>query len=413
MGFEIDKGAEKILETLNGKGYEAYIVGGCVRDMIMGRKPGDWDITTSARPEETKKCFKRTFDTGIKHGTITVLLDGGSYEVTTYRIEGEYTDCRHPDEVVFTRDIHEDLLRRDFTMNAIAYHPREGFIDPFVGRDDIEKKTIRGVGFPDERFREDALRMLRAVRFAAQLGFSVEEETWKALKNRAELIKKVSAERIREELQKLIMSGRPEKLSLLAESGLMGYIWPSLADALEKYSAETAGELAASEAVPALRWALFLRRLGAAEAQSLMKGLKFDTKTMKSVCAVIAEEKNGVDVSPYGVKKTLNRLGDENYGLFLKYSLAIGDERAGEAEKVLEEIRKKGECVGLKDLALNGTDIGKMGVKDGRLIGEILSALLDEAQKDNENNKREILEDIVRKKIDAKRVKASDFEPGL
>lgn len=402
MGFEIDKGAEKILETLNGKGYEAYIVGGCVRDMIMGRKPGDWDITTSARPEETKKCFKRTFDTGIKHGTITVLLDGGSYEVTTYRIEGEYTDCRHPDEVVFTRDIHEDLLRRDFTMNAIAYHPREGFIDPFGGRDDIEKKTIRGVGFPDERFREDALRMLRAVRFAAQLGFSVEEETWKALKNRAELIKKVSAERIREELQKLIMSGRSEKLSLLAESGLMGYIWPSLADALEKYSAETAGELAASEAVPALRWALFLRRLGAAEAQSLMKGLKFDTKTMKSVCAVIAEEKNGVDVSPYGVKKTLNRLGDENYGLFLKYSLAIGDERAGEAEKVLEEIRKKGECVGLKDLALNGTDIGKMGVKDGRLIGEILSALLDEAQKDNENNKREILEDIVRKKLTLK-----------
>ena len=402
MGFEIDKGAEKILETLNGKGYEAYIVGGCVRDMIMGRKPGDWDITTSARPEETKKCFKRTFDTGIKHGTITVLLDGGSYEVTTYRIEGEYTDCRHPDEVVFTRDIHEDLLRRDFTMNAIAYHPREEFIDPFGGRDDIEKKTIRGVGFPDERFREDALRMLRAVRFAAQLGFSVEEETWKALKNRAELIKKVSAERIREELQKLIMSGRPEKLSLLAESGLMGYIWPSLAYALEKYSAETAGELAASEAVPALRWALFLRRLGAAEAQSLMKGLKFDTKTMKSVCAVIAEEKTGVDVSPYGVKKTLNRLGDENYWLFLKYSLAIGDERAGEAEKVLEEIRKRGECVGLKDLALNGTDIGKMGVKDGRLIGEILSALLDEAQKDNENNKREILEDIVRKKLTLK-----------
>ena len=402
MGFEIDKGAEKILETLNGKGYEAYIVGGCVRDMIMGRKPGDWDITTSARPEETKKCFKRTFDTGIKHGTITVLLEGGSYEVTTYRIEGEYTDCRHPDEVVFTRDIHEDLLRRDFTMNAIAYHPREGFIDPFGGRDDIEKKTIRGVGFPDERFREDALRMLRAVRFAAQLGFSVEEETWKALKNRAELIKKVSAERIREELQKLIMSGRPEKLSLLAESGLMGYIWPSLADELEKYSAETAGELAASEAVPALRWALFLRRLGTAEAQSLMKGLKFDTKTMKSVCAVIAEEKTGVDVSPYGVKKTLNRLGDENYGLFLKYSLAIGDERAGEAEKVLEEIRKRGECVGLKDLALNGTDIGKMGVKDGRLIGEILSALLDEAQKDNENNKREILEDIVRKKLTLK-----------
>ena len=402
MKIKLPRKVLMIINNLQLHGYEAYAVGGCVRDSILARRPEDWDITTSARPEEIKKLFRRTVDTGIEHGTVTVLLGKDSYEVTTYRIEGEYTDCRHPDEVVFTRDIHEDLLRRDFTMNAIAYHPREGFIDPFGGRDDIEKKTIRGVGFPDERFREDALRMLRAVRFAAQLGFSVEEETWKALKNRAELIKKVSAERIREELQKLIMSGRPEKLSLLAESGLMGYIWPSLADALEKYSAETAGELAASEAVPALRWALFLRRLGTAEAQSLMKGLKFDTKTMKSVCAVIAEEKNGVDVSPYGVKKTLNRLGDENYGLFLKYSLAIGDERAGEAEKVLEEIRKRGECVGLKDLALNGTDIGKMGVKDGRLIGEILSALLDEAQKDNENNKREILEDIVRKKLTLK-----------
>lgn len=396
MSFKIDSQAEKILYILNENGYEAYIVGGCVRDMILGRVPGDWDITTSAKPEETKKCFSHTYDTGIKHGTITALMGKESYEITTYRIEGEYTDCRHPDEVIFTRDIHEDLLRRDFTMNAIAYHPKEGFIDPFGGLKDIENKVIRGVGCPEERFREDALRMLRAVRFAAQLGFTVEDETWRALKDNASLITKISVERIREELQKLILSDRPEKINFLAESGLTEHISPALARMLKEYGNIIAGELAGAEKMPALRWALFLKRLGAKEAESLMKMLKFDTKTIKAVSAVISEEQNGVKTDRYEIKKTADRLGDEIYILFLKYSAAGSQTNADEALEIYEQIKSLGECINMKDLKINGSSLKEMGVKDGKLIGIILKAALDIAQKDNKNNEKEILEKFVR-----------------
>ena len=188
-----------LLQTLNNGGYEAYIVGGCVRDSILGRIPQDWDITTSALPEQTKALFPHTFDTGIQHGTITVVLNKTNYEITTYRIDGDYADGRHPDEVSFTSNLEEDLLRRDFTMNAIAYHPAEGFRDPFGGQEDISRSLIRGVGEPAKRFQEDALRMLRCVRFAAQLGFQVDDATYTALQENAALIEKISVERIHEE----------------------------------------------------------------------------------------------------------------------------------------------------------------------------------------------------------------------
>ena len=204
-----------LLQTLNNGGYEAYIVGGCVRDSILGRIPQDWDITTSALPEQTKALFSHTFDTGIQHGTITVVLNKTNYEITTYRIDGDYADGRHPDQVSFTSNLEEDLLRRDFTMNAIAYHPAEGFRDPFGGQEDISRSLIRGVGEPAKRFQEDALRMLRCVRFAAQLGFQVDDATYTALQENAALIEKISVERIHEELDKLWKSPFPEKLSLL------------------------------------------------------------------------------------------------------------------------------------------------------------------------------------------------------
>ena len=181
MNFpNLPKDVKYILDTLHKNGYEGYIVGGCVRDAIMGIPPHDWDMTTSAKPEEVKKLFSHTFDTGIKHGTVTVVLNKENYEITTYRIEGGYDDCRHPNDVSFTTDLHEDLLRRDFTMNAIAYNEEEGYVDIFGGIGDIAKKTIKGVGEADERFKEDALRMLRAVRFSAQLGFDIEEKTEEA-----------------------------------------------------------------------------------------------------------------------------------------------------------------------------------------------------------------------------------------
>ncbi len=389
MKISIDKNAEKILRELNKRGYEAYIVGGCVRDMILGRAPGDWDITTSAKPLETKACFSHTYDTGIKHGTITVLMGKDSYEVTTYRIEGEYTDCRHPDEVIFTRDIYEDLLRRDFTVNAIAYHPDEGFLDPFDGLGDVKRRLIKGVGCPEERFREDALRMLRAVRFAAQLGFTIDDETWQALKDNARLIEKISAERIREELQKLIMSDRPEKINFLCDSGLVKHIYEPLDEVLREASAETARELAASEKSPQLRWALFLSRLGQKNGERLLKELKFDTKTLRTVTTVLGERELLCD--SFGIKKTAERLGDEAYTVLLKYHIA---KNTGGADEILDKynkIKENNECIYMKDLKINGTVLKDMGITDGRQIGNILKAALEQAQMDNSSNNEDFL----------------------
>ena len=209
-----------ILENLILHGYEAYIVGGCVRDSLLGRTPDYWDITTQAAPEKVKELFARTVDTGLAHGTVTVLLSGEGFEVTTYRIDGEYEDGRHPKEVIFTASLKEDLKRRDFTINAMAYNPKTGIVDYFHGKEDLENKIIRCVGDPIERFTEDALRILRAVRFSAQLGFSIEEQTKKALRVIAPNLKLVSAERIQVELVKLLISPHPDFLRTAYQAGI-------------------------------------------------------------------------------------------------------------------------------------------------------------------------------------------------
>ena len=210
-----------IIECIEKNGFEGFVVGGCVRGYILSDNAKDWDITTNALPQEIKNIFSHTVDTGIKHGTVTVVLNNQNYEVTTYRIDGEYIDNRHPETVVFTTKIEEDLSRRDFTMNAIAYSKSKGYIDPFLGIQDIQKKIIKGVGDPDKRFKEDALRMMRAIRFSAQLGFEIEDDTLDAIKNNKELIKNISVERIREEFLKLINSEYIEKFYLLKHSGLL------------------------------------------------------------------------------------------------------------------------------------------------------------------------------------------------
>ena len=209
-----------IIHTLQSHGFEAYAVGGCVRDSILGREPGDWDITTSAMPEETKALFDKTFDTGIEHGTITVLLNHEGYEVTTYRIDGKYEDSRHPKEVTFTRNLKEDLLRRDFTINAMAYNDKDGIVDIFGGMQDLEKHMIRCVGNARERFSEDALRILRGVRFAAQLGFEIDEETKEGMRLLAPTLENISAERIQVELVKMLTSDRPELIRTAYELGI-------------------------------------------------------------------------------------------------------------------------------------------------------------------------------------------------
>ena len=245
MRIDIPEGANKVIEGLEAAGYEAYIVGGCVRDSILGREPGDWDITTSARPQEVKELFRRTIDTGIQHGTVTVMMDRTGYEVTTYRIDGEYEDGRHPKQVEFTSSLIEDLKRRDET----------GIVDEFGGVEDLNAKTIRCVGDPMERFTEDALRILRAIRFSAQLDFTIEEQTWNAIRVIAPNIAKVSKERIQVELTKLLLSDHPEKIREVYETGISPYISENF-DSLNWKMAEIPTTLPKEKYV---RWAGFLR----------------------------------------------------------------------------------------------------------------------------------------------------------
>ena len=231
--ISIPAGAAKILHTLEDAGFEAFVVGGCVRDSLLGREPHDWDITTSAGPQEVKALFPRTIDTGLKHGTVTVLMGREPYEVTTYRIDGDYLDGRHPSEVTFTSSLREDLQRRDFTINAMAYSESRGLQDCFDGVSDLENGRIRAVGDPMKRFGEDALRIMRAVRFAAQLGYEIEEETVQAMKALAPTLSKVSAERIAAELEKLLVSPHPEKLRMAYECGITAVILPEFDRCME------------------------------------------------------------------------------------------------------------------------------------------------------------------------------------
>ena len=228
ISMKIPEGAEKIIQILTDAGYEAYVVGGCVRDKILGVEPEDWDITTSAKPNEIKKLFRKTIDTGIEHGTVTVLLSGGIFEVTTYRMDAGYEDHRHPDKVIFTPSLEEDLKRRDFTINAMAYNHTRGIVDLYDGRRDLKEGVIRAVGEPDERFREDALRMLRAIRFSAKFGFDIEERTFDAIKKNASTITYTSAERIQTELVKLLCSDHPARIRAAYETGLSRYFLPEL-----------------------------------------------------------------------------------------------------------------------------------------------------------------------------------------
>lgn len=235
--IELPENVKYIISTIEGNNLEAYAVGGCVRDTILGKEPDDWDITTSALPTQVKSFFKRTIDTGIAHGTVTVMLDKTGYEVTTYRIDGDYSDGRHPDTVEFSVRLVDDLMRRDFTINAMAYNDKYGLVDEFDGITDLNNKIIRCVGKPEERFSEDALRMMRAIRFSAQLTFSIENNTLNAIRTLAPTISKISMERIHVELGKTLLSPNPDYVLMYSQTGLFKYILPVLDNALKgKYS---------------------------------------------------------------------------------------------------------------------------------------------------------------------------------
>ncbi len=359
---------ERILERLNEKGFEAYAVGGCVRDSLLGRQPEDWDITTSARPEQVKALFRRTIDTGILHGTVTVMMDGAGYEVTTYRIDGEYADGRHPKQVVFTPDLLEDLKRRDFTINAMAYSHKTGIVDAFGGAGDLKGRLIRCVGNPLERFEEDALRLLRAIRFSAQLGFSIEEETCDAIIRIAPNLLKVSRERIQAELTKLLQSGCPEKIKTVYEMGISPYISQAFSE-VPWQSFQIPDRLSSEKYV---RWGAFLRLAGSDKAVQVLKDLKMDNDTISRVKVLAVWAGREVQAEEKEIRRSMSRMLPEVWDTLVELN--------GYGEKVrrlTEEIRERGDCLDLKHLAVNGQDLIAAGIRPGKEMGKALEELLE------------------------------------
>lgn len=434
MKIDLPLKVNQIINTLQRHGYEAYAVGGCVRDSILGRVPDDWDITTSATPQETKALFARTFDTGIEHGTITVLLDKDAFEVTTYRVDGKYKDSRHPSEVTFTRSLKEDLLRRDFTINAMAYNEEEGLVDIFGGMEDLKNQIIRCVGDAKARFGEDALRILRAVRFAAQLDFEIEEETQKGIAKLSPLLANISAERIQVELVKMLTSKNPGMLKKAWELGITKVILPEF-DEMMRTSQETphhkysVGEhtLKAIEVIRAdkvLRLTMLLHDAAkplmktidengiahfkmhdiksAEMAKQILRRLKFDNDTVNTVGKLVWCHDYRMPAQPKNVRRAMNKIGEELFPYYLEVREAdtmaqseyMREEKLQNIRDVracYEEIIKRQECVSLKTLAVTGSDLIKAGMKPGKEIGEVLNRLLELVIENPEYNEKETL----------------------
>jgi len=423
-----------IINVLSRHGYEAYIVGGCVRDTIMGRLPSDWDIATSATPEQVKSLFYKTVDTGIKHGTVTVVTNGENYEVTTYRLDGEYLDNRHPESVHFTSSIEEDLGRRDFTVNAIALSPSGKIVDPYRGLDDIKAKTIRAVGDPDRRFGEDALRMLRAVRFSAQLGFQVESNTLESIRRNCALIKNISNERIRDELTKILLSDNPMTFDLLMDTGLLSHVMPEfeacfLTAQNNPYHVYNVGEhtlysVAYIEKNNILRWTMLLHDIGKPAvkttdekgidhfynhvqksmeiAASILKRLKFDNKSSEKILKLVKYHDIDINPEPKAVRKAVSKIGAELFPDLLK---VIEADKSAQNPKffekrlkalkrikeIFDEIEANGQCTSIRELALSGHDLISLGFKQGKGIKKALDLLLEKVIENPELNEREKL----------------------
>lgn len=432
--IEMPKAVGEIIEVLEAAGFEAFAVGGCVRDAVLGREPADWDITTSAMPEQVKSLFSRTIDTGIQHGTVTVMKDHVGYEVTTYRIDGEYEDARHPKEVSFTSNLVEDLKRRDFTINAMAYNDRAGIVDEFDGIGDLERGVIRCVGNAMDRFSEDALRMLRAVRFSAQLGFAIDGDTRAAIAMLAPNLEKISAERIQVELVKLLTSAHPDFLRTAYETGMTAVVLPEFDDIMNceakdglfegSVGEHTLKSLLHVEDDKVLRLTMLFhdfgkyltcsrteegvtRFLGHGDissdlARSILRRLKFDNDTTEKVKRLTAVHDLFVKNAPNRVRRCMAKVGKDLFPYFLKVRkaniLAWKEEAQEKALAELEELQQiyegileRGECVCIKELSVDGRDLMACGVQQGRQIGEILADLLEIVLEDPEKNSKETL----------------------
>ncbi len=434
MKINIPEKANLVLNTIHEAGYEAYVVGGCVRDSILGREPEDWDITTNARPEEVKALFKRTIDTGIQHGTVTVMIGKEGFEVTTYRIDGEYRDGRHPENVTYTGNLIQDLERRDFTINAMAYNDKEGLIDAFEGMHDIRERVIRCVGDPEKRFDEDALRIMRAIRFSAQLDYDIEENTKKAIVQKAPDLKKISAERIQTELVKLLVSNHPEKIEEAYRVGITNVILPEFDRCMETeqknphhmytvgmHTIETLKNVRNDKV---LRLTMLFHDIskpeklttdekginhfhghaerGSEVTKKILRRLKFDRNTMDRVCNLIYYHDYRYEATPVNVRKAIYIIGKDDFKLMpevnradiLGQSLYKRDEKlewVDNVEKIYEQIMENGDCLSIKELSVNGKDLMDLGISPGQQIGEIIKAMLMDVLKNPEHNTKEYL----------------------
>lgn len=436
MVLNLPEKVKYIIDRITEAGFEAYAVGGCVRDSILGREPSDWDITTSARPEQVKALFSRTVDTGIAHGTVTVMLEREGYEVTTFRIDGEYEDHRHPKEVVFTSRLVEDLRRRDFTINAMAYNETAGLVDAFDGLGDIRRGVIRCVGCARERFTEDALRILRALRFSAQLGYTIEEETVQAIRELAPSLAAISAERIAAELVKLLVSPHPDYLRQAYDMGVTAVILPELDRCMETpqnhpHHCYTVGEhilhsLWGVPAVKDMRLAMLLHDIGkprtletdrrgithfhghpavsARMAEEILRRLKLDNDTIVTVRRLVEfhDYGNNVNPTPAIVRRAMNRIGEDIFArlLIVKRADIMAQSEYRRREKLdlvdawdreYRGIVARRQCISLKDLAVGGKDLIAAGVKPGPELGAILQQMLEHVLEEPEDNTREKL----------------------
>lgn len=452
MKIKLPGTVKMVLDSLHAKGYEAYAVGGCVRDCILGRRPEDWDITTSALPEEVKAIFPHTVDTGIQHGTVTVLIGSKAHEVTTYRIDGTYGDGRHPDSVMFTRSLAEDLLRRDFTINAMAYNEEEGLIDLYEGMQDLQRHQIRCVGDPMARFSEDALRILRAIRFSAQLNFSIELETLSALIRLSANLQKISAERICAELLKLIMSDHPDYLKVAYEAGITKIILPEF-DAMMKtpqnnpHHAYTVGEhtlrsMCAVQSTKVLRLTMLLHDIGkpamrttdaegidhfkhhaetgADMAVRIMRRLKLDNETIRSVKTLILYHDWRMQPDEKQVRRAVNLVGADLFPLLIRVqnadALAQSDwmrpeklHRIAGVGQVFDRIMAERQPIDVRDLAVTGKDLLALGIPAGPEIGRLLSLALDAVLDDPEKNNRSYLLELLKNNMPSGTEKAQDY----
>lgn len=434
MQIELPFEVQKIISFLEEAGFEAYAVGGCVRDSILGREANDWDITTSARPEQVKEIFKRTIDTGIEHGTVTVRMRGKSFEVTTYRIDGKYSDSRHPESVEYTANLKEDLLRRDFTVNAMAYNPTTGIVDEYGGMEDIRDGIIRCVGEATQRFSEDALRMLRAIRFSAQLGFEIEADTYSAIEQLHQNIADISAERIRVELEKTLCSDHPEMLRDIYITGLSSVFMPEwdacfATEQNTKHHCYNVAEhtIKVMQELPCdkvLRLAGLLHDIGkpvtkktdakgvdhfvghplvgADMTKAILRRLKYDNDTTDRVTRLVRYHDERPAATMRNARRLASRLGrDYMEELFeLKRADIAGQSeymredkyrQLSDLEECYAKVCEADSALSVAELAINGKDVIDCGISRGPDIGRILKELLAEVVDDPAKNNREYL----------------------